>query len=124
MSIMRRADALPGAPVLFDVSGGGNGRAESAGGTPPDKFEFGLRGRPVFMGRIGGQRRHRKSIGHLKSAVEPERRPDDHRSKPRDIAVPPYTASVQLSENANADVENGRPSRSRRHDWPLASMPL
>jgi hypothetical protein len=26
------------------------------------------------------------------------------------LAVPPQTASVQLSENANADVEKGRPS--------------
>ena len=34
------------------------------------------------------------------------------------------TASVQLSENANADVEKGRPSRSRFQDCPLASMPL
>jgi hypothetical protein len=33
-------------------------------------------------------------------------------------------ASVQLSENANADVEKGRPSRSRGQDCPLASMPL
>ena len=39
-------------------------------------------------------------------------------------AVPPQTASVQLSENANADVEKGRPSRSRGQDCPLASMPL
>ena len=34
------------------------------------------------------------------------------------------TASVQLSENANADVENGRPSRSRGQDRPFASTPL
>jgi hypothetical protein len=40
------------------------------------------------------------------------------------LAVPPQTASVQLSENANADVEKGRPSRSRGQDCPLASMPL
>src|SRR5262245_51379047 len=40
------------------------------------------------------------------------------------LAVPPQTASVQLSEKANADVEKGRPSRSRGHDCPLASMPL
>src|SRR5262245_46994652 len=38
--------------------------------------------------------------------------------------VPPQTASVQLSENANADVEKGRPSRSRGQDCPLPSMPL
>ena len=37
---------------------------------------------------------------------------------------PPQIASVQLSENANADVEKGRPSRSRGQDCPLASMPL
>ena len=36
------------------------------------------------------------------------------------LAVPPQTASVQLSENANADVEKGRPSRSRGQDCPLA----
>src|SRR5262249_4175922 len=34
-------------------------------------------------------------------------------------AVPPQTACVQLSENANADVEKGRPSRSRGQDCPL-----
>jgi hypothetical protein len=39
-------------------------------------------------------------------------------------AVPLHTTSVQLSENANADVEKGRPSRSRFQDCPLASMPL
>jgi uncharacterized protein YyaL (SSP411 family) len=39
-------------------------------------------------------------------------------------AVPPQTASVQLSENASAEVENGRPSRSRGHDRPSASTPL
>jgi hypothetical protein len=32
------------------------------------------------MGRIGCQRSHRKPICHLLSAVEPERRPDSHRS--------------------------------------------
>ena len=32
--------------------------------------------------------------------------------------------TVQLSENASADVENGRPSRCRGHDRPLASTPL
>ena len=40
------------------------------------------------------------------------------------LAAPPQTASVQLSENANADVENGRPSRSRGQDRPFASTPL
>ena len=35
-----------------------------------------------------------------------------------------YRASVQLSENARALVLNGRPSRSRGQDCPLASMPL
>src|SRR5262249_1318326 len=40
------------------------------------------------------------------------------------LAVPPQTASVQLSENANADVEKGRPSHSRGQDCPLTSMPL
>ena len=40
------------------------------------------------------------------------------------LAVAPQTASVQLSEKANADVEKGRPSRSRCQDRPLASMPL
>src|SRR4051812_50051193 len=39
-------------------------------------------------------------------------------------AAPPQIASVQLSENANADVENGRPSRSRGQDRPFASTPL
>ena len=39
-------------------------------------------------------------------------------------AAPPQIASVQLSENAKADVENGRPSRSRGQDRPFASTPL
>jgi hypothetical protein len=39
-------------------------------------------------------------------------------------AAPLQTASVQLSENANADVENGRPSRSRGRDRSVASTPL
>ena len=39
-------------------------------------------------------------------------------------AAPPQIASVQLSENAKADVENGRPSRSRGQDRPAASTPL
>jgi hypothetical protein len=80
MSIMRRAYSLPGAPVLFDVSGGRNGRAEAAGSTSSDEFELVFGSRPIFMGRIGRQRRNRKPICHLASAVEPERRPDSHRS--------------------------------------------
>jgi hypothetical protein len=71
VSIMCRTYSLPGAPVLFDVSGGRNGGSESAGGTSPDKFEFVVGSRPVFMGRIGCQRRNRKPICHLSSAVEP-----------------------------------------------------
>src|SRR5262245_13495690 len=39
VSIMCRTYSLPGAPVLFDVSGGRNGGSESAGGTPPDELE-------------------------------------------------------------------------------------
>jgi hypothetical protein len=53
VSIMCRADPLPGAPVLFDVSGGRNGGSESAGGTSSDKFEFVFGNRPIFMGGIG-----------------------------------------------------------------------
>src|ERR1700750_1789726 len=53
VSIMGRTDSLPGAPVLFDVSGGRNGGSESTGSTPSDKFEFVFGSRPVFMGRIG-----------------------------------------------------------------------
>src|SRR4051794_7786118 len=37
VSIMCRAYSLPGAPVLFDVSGGRNSGSKSAGSTPPDK---------------------------------------------------------------------------------------
>src|SRR3954447_10730345 len=77
--IMCRTYSLPGATVLFDVSGGRNGGSESAGGTSPDKFEFVFGSRPILMGRIGCQRSHRKPIGHLKSAVERQRRPDNHR---------------------------------------------
>ena len=40
------------------------------------------------------------------------------------LTVAPQRASVQLSENASADVEKGRPSRSRFQDCPLASTPL
>jgi hypothetical protein len=80
LSIMCRTYALPGAPFLFDVSGGRNGRSESAGRTPPDEFKFIFGSRPIFMGRIGCQRSHRKPICHLSSAVEPEGRPNNHRS--------------------------------------------
>jgi hypothetical protein len=79
VSIMGRTYSLPGAPVLFDVSGGRNGSSEPAGGTPADEFEFVVSSRPVFMGRICGERRNRKPICHLSSAVESERRPDNHR---------------------------------------------
>ena len=71
MSVMGRTYSLPGAPILFDVSGGRNGGSESAGSAPPDKFEFVVGSRPVLMGRIGCQRRYRKPICHLSSAVEP-----------------------------------------------------
>src|SRR5271156_5979082 len=53
MSIMCRTDSLPGAPVLFDVSGGRNGSSESAGSTSSDKSEFVFGNRPILMGRIG-----------------------------------------------------------------------
>ena len=82
VSIMCRTDSLPRAPVLFDVSGGRNGGSESAGSTSSDKFEFFFGSCPIFTGRIGCQRSHRKPIGHLASAVEPERRPNSHRDKP------------------------------------------
>ena len=82
MSIMCRTDSLPGAPVLFDISGGRNGRAKSAGGTPPDKFEFVFGGRPIFMGRIGCQRSNDKPICDLSSAVEPERETKQPSIKP------------------------------------------
>src|SRR5205823_777353 len=60
MSIMCRTDSLPGAPVVCDVSGGRNDGSEPAGSTSPDKFEFILGSRPVFMGRIGRQRSNDK----------------------------------------------------------------
>ena len=80
VSIMCRTYSLPGAPVLFDVSGGRNGSSESAGSTSPDKFEFVFGSRSIFMGRIGCQRSNDKPICDLSSAVEPERRPNNHRS--------------------------------------------
>src|SRR4030088_1012641 len=52
VSIMCRTYSLPGAPVLFDVSGGRNGGSESAGSTSSDKLEFAFGSRPIFMGRI------------------------------------------------------------------------
>jgi len=67
---------------LFDVSGGRNGGSESACSTSSDKFEFVFGSRPIFMGRIGCERSNRKPICHLSSAVEPERRPNNHRSNP------------------------------------------
>jgi len=53
LSIMRRTYSLPGAPVLFDVSGRRNGGSESAGGTSSNKFKLVFGSRPVFMGGIG-----------------------------------------------------------------------
>src|SRR6476646_10845065 len=64
---------------------------------------------------------HRSTRPHL-SILLPQKRFQTATSATH--AVPPQTASVQLSENANADVEKGRPSRSRGQDCPLASMPL
>jgi hypothetical protein len=78
VSIMCRTDSLPGTPVLFDVSRGRNGCSESAGSTSPDKLEFVLGHGPIFMGSIGCQRSDSKPICHLSSAVEPERRPNNH----------------------------------------------
>src|ERR1700686_2453535 len=77
VSIMCRTYSLPGPPVLFDVSRGRNDSSESAGSTSPDKFEFVFGSRPILMGGIGCERRHRKPICHLLSAVEPERRPNN-----------------------------------------------
>src|SRR5665213_1858001 len=83
VSIMCRTDSLPGAPVLLDVSGGRNGGSESAGSTSSDEFEFVFVSRPIIMGRIGCEWRNRKPICHLSSAVEPKRRPNNHRSNLR-----------------------------------------
>ena len=79
VSLMCRPYSLPGAPALFDVSGGRNRGSESAGSTSSDKFEFVFGNRPIFMGRIGRQRSNRKPICHLLSAVELERKPNNHR---------------------------------------------
>ena len=78
VSIMGRAYSLPGAPVLFDVSGGRNGNSESVGSTSPDKFKFVVGDSPIFMGKIGCQRSNYKPICDLSSAVEPKRRPNSH----------------------------------------------
>src|SRR5712671_1585825 len=75
VSIMCRTYSLPGASVLLDVSGRRNGGSEAACGTSSDKFEFVFGSRPIFMGRIGCQRRNRKPICRLSSAVEPKWRP-------------------------------------------------
>src|SRR3979490_162442 len=79
VSLMCRTYSRPRAPGLFDVSGGRNGGSESAGSTSSDKFEFVFGSRPIFMGRIGCQRSNYKAICDLASAVEPKRRPDNHR---------------------------------------------
>src|ERR1700716_2723979 len=49
VSIMYRTYSLPGAPVLFDVSGGRNGGSETAGSTSSDKFEFVFGSGPILM---------------------------------------------------------------------------
>src|SRR5690349_6951876 len=71
VSVMCRTYSLPGASVVFDVSGRRNDSSESAGSTTPDEFELALGHRSIFMGRIGCQRRDRKPVCHLSSAVEP-----------------------------------------------------
>src|ERR1700760_3036522 len=82
MSVMRRTDSLPGASVVGNISCGRNRGSESIGRTPPDKFEFGVGGRPVFVGRVGGQRSNDKPVCDLSPTVESKRRPDNHRSNP------------------------------------------
>ena len=59
-----------------------------------------------------------------KAGCYPARLIQDQETTEADWLDPPQTASVQLSENASADVENGRPSRSRGQDRPVASTPL
>src|SRR3954451_8846674 len=95
VSIMCRTYSLPRAPVLFDVSGGRNGGSEPAGSTAPHEFEFVFGSRSIVMGSIGCQRRNDKPVCHPLSAVEPERRPNNHRSNPgawggQSEACPPF----------------------------------
>jgi hypothetical protein len=70
--------------------------------------------------------------GARHSAVAARRQPPDHhRRMAAQICVAPMPSiqalrqrcSVQLSENASAQVLNGRPSRSRGQGWPRACSP-
>src|SRR4051812_19820372 len=68
VSLMCRAYSLPGAAVLFDVSGGRDGECKPAGGTAPHEFEFVVGNRTVLIGSIGRQRGHRKPVRRRLSA--------------------------------------------------------
>ena len=66
-------------------------------------------------------------IGYLLGRQKPV--PAPSRARPAPPSKPPSASPdvkhVVLDEgSANADVEKGRPSRSRFQDCPLASMPL
>ena len=80
VSIMCRTYSLPGAPILFNVSGGRNRGSESAGCASSDKFELAFGSRPILVGRVGCQRSNYKPICDLLPTVESKRRPNNHRS--------------------------------------------
>src|SRR5690349_1564489 len=80
-----------------------------------DTFPPQLRGESVT--HVSGTNCHR-CVGYVSGRITCLR-PQDRGSANED-----YCASVQLSENARAQVLNGRPSRSRGQGRPAALTPL
>ena len=120
VSVMGRAYSLPGASVLFDVSGGGNDDSESAGGTSADEFEFVVGRRPVFMGSIGRQRSDCKTVRHLSPAVESQGRPHNHRPNLRHARAGRPRIETRSLQPVRCDaiiVVHGR-SDTRQSAWP------
>jgi hypothetical protein len=93
-------------PVVFDVQASAKGRpgTDIKGRTHNECDASSAAGAPL-------------SIRHLPAEASLGEAGDG-------LAASSQTASVQLSEKASADVEKGRPSRSRGQDRPFASTPL
>src|SRR6185437_6388994 len=113
---MCRTYALPGAPALFNVSGGRNGSSESAGSSSSDKFEFAFGSRPVFVGRVGCQWSNYKPICDLLPTVEPKRRPNNHRSNLQ------YSSSLATS-NGNRSLQLDKAFDMPKSDTRQSSRP-
>jgi hypothetical protein len=117
VSLMCRPYSLPGAPALFDVSGGRNRGSESAGSTSSDKFEFVFGNRPIFMGRIGRQRSNRKPICHLLSAVELERKPNNHRLNLRSSQAGQRRMEARPLQGGPLSFEEGNSPKRTLAGW-------